>query len=301
MMKALFGSLCAGAMLLSCGPGQADGARSRDGADLVSSPVESAPIPDAVETTVNSGGFSFFFRIFEGGSVVVLLESAGGMDSTQWYGLSPDLWKATGATIIAYDRPGFGRSEAPEGDYDIGQEARALREALLSAGYFRNLVIVGHSWGGLVARVELGEWGGEVRGLVLLDPTSIEFVDAIGIREYYGDWVKDIPVRPGYQGGNKEYRGLARLVGKDEAVMDKNVGIARAVDLPKGLPSRVVARGRKNLSDEAKEAAWRAALAELSLSLGTELIVDDKSDHFITSSDPELVIALVAEVVAAVR
>jgi pimeloyl-ACP methyl ester carboxylesterase len=69
------------------------------------------------------------------------------MDSTEWNALAPRLAQETGATVIAYDRAGFGKSDLPETKYDLREDTAALWRGLGTLGLDRNLILVGHSYG----------------------------------------------------------------------------------------------------------------------------------------------------------
>jgi pimeloyl-ACP methyl ester carboxylesterase len=70
--------------------------------------------------------------------------------------------------VIAFDRPGYGYSERPDGKtWDATAQAQLLHKALLQLGVERPIV-VGHSWGTLVALSLALEQPGYVRSLVLL-------------------------------------------------------------------------------------------------------------------------------------
>jgi pimeloyl-ACP methyl ester carboxylesterase len=99
---------------------------------------------EAVEKLVDVGGYNLNFRIIPGHGHAILLEAGGGMDSTAWNSLAPRLARETGATVIAYDRAGFGKSDLPETNYDLREDTAALWRALRTLGLDRNLVIVGH-------------------------------------------------------------------------------------------------------------------------------------------------------------
>ena len=75
---------------------------------------------------------------------------------------------AAGFRAIAFDRPGFGWSERPRGrDFDPEAQARLIRAACSQLGIERP-VLVGHSWGTLVAIAMALDVPREVRGLVLI-------------------------------------------------------------------------------------------------------------------------------------
>ena len=57
---------------------------------------------------------------------------------------------AAGRRVVAFDRPGFGHSERPRGRWGARDQAALLRGAARALGVERPIV-VGHSWGALVA------------------------------------------------------------------------------------------------------------------------------------------------------
>jgi pimeloyl-ACP methyl ester carboxylesterase len=69
--------------------------------------------------------------------------------------------------VLAFDRPGYGYSTRPRGTrWDPAAQAHALREALASLGVKRPIVL-GHSWGSLVAVALALADPAVARGLVL--------------------------------------------------------------------------------------------------------------------------------------
>ena len=72
--------------------------------------------------------------------------------------------------VIAYDRAGFGWSDPGPEPRDALQNVRELHSALAKAGIPVPYVLVGHSYGGAVARVFTAEYPDEVVGIVLVDP-----------------------------------------------------------------------------------------------------------------------------------
>lgn len=70
--------------------------------------------------------------------------------------------------VIAFDRPGYGYSDRPKGTtWDAKAQARLLHKALIQLGVDRPIV-VGHSWGALVALGLALDKPDYVRSLVLL-------------------------------------------------------------------------------------------------------------------------------------
>jgi len=84
--------------------------------------------------------------------------------------------------VIAFDRPGFGYSERPRSRVWTPQaQARLLHHALQDIGV-DSAIVLGHSWGTLVALSMALEVPGFVRGLVLLSGY------------YYPSWRADVPL-----------------------------------------------------------------------------------------------------------
>jgi len=87
--------------------------------------------------------------------------------------------------VIAFDRPGFGYSERPRTTVWTPQaQARLLHHALQELGV-DSAIVLGHSWGTLVALSMALDLPGFVRGLVLLSGY------------YYPSWRPDAPLLSG--------------------------------------------------------------------------------------------------------
>jgi pimeloyl-ACP methyl ester carboxylesterase len=102
----------------------------------------------------------------------VIFDAALGGSSLSWSLVHPSIARLTRACI--YDRGGFGWSEAgplPRDARRIAEELHALlRAAVVPPPY----VLVGHSYGGLVARMYASRHASEVAGLVLIEPAIPE-------------------------------------------------------------------------------------------------------------------------------
>ncbi|MEO8451552.1 MAG: alpha/beta fold hydrolase [Gemmatimonadota bacterium] len=136
------------------------------------------PIP--TDTMIDVGGHRLHFRIIQGHGATIVLASGGGMNATQWDSLAPNLARSTGATVVAYDRAGFGTSDASDAAYDIHREAGDLWSALERLGLDGSLVLVGHSYGGFLIEALAAQHPSAVRGLVFVDPNTAHFIAATG-------------------------------------------------------------------------------------------------------------------------
>jgi len=132
--------------------------------------AEQDQVAQAVEKLVDVGDYNLNFRIIPGQGLAILLESGGGMDSSEWDALAPRLAQETGATVIAYDRAGFGKSDLPVTKCDLREDTAALWRGLRTLELERDLILVGHSYGGFLIGFEAAEHPDTVRGLVFVDP-----------------------------------------------------------------------------------------------------------------------------------
>jgi pimeloyl-ACP methyl ester carboxylesterase len=255
--------------------------------------------PQSVEKLVDVGGYNLNFRTIPGQGPAILLESGGGMDSTEWAAIAPRLAQETGATVVAYDRAGFGKSDLPETKYDLREDTAALWRGLRALGLDRNLILVGHSYGGFLIRFEAAEHPDAVRGLVFIDPFTVEFVDMFGV-EYcnnhpmMGKLPFDIS-RP--ETLSKVQRAIVRMVGAPDRNLAEKIAVMRQAVIPEGIPARVITSGIAFLTKPEEQKAWRESHERFAASIkGAALVVAEKSGHMIPFSQPDLVVSVVSEV-----
>ncbi|MFE7591535.1 alpha/beta fold hydrolase [Kitasatospora sp. NPDC057512] len=108
-----------------------------------------------------------------GGAVPVVLIAGAGTSALTWSAVLPEL--ARYGRVVAYDRAGLGASEperstAPTLNGQLADLAALVRH--LDAG---PALLVGHSWGGQLARLLAWQRPELVAGLVLVDPAHEEF------------------------------------------------------------------------------------------------------------------------------
>ena len=106
---------------------------------------------------------------------VVVLEAGIAASSLSWSRVAPEV--AEFARVIRYDRAGLGWSERTSAPRSAAQCAQELRSLLEKAGIPGPFVLVGHSFGGYVARIFAGRFPEQIAGLVLLDsPSTSEWI-----------------------------------------------------------------------------------------------------------------------------
>jgi pimeloyl-ACP methyl ester carboxylesterase len=263
---------------------------------LATGPMSNQKI-EAVETLLQIGKYRLNFQVIEGESLIILLEAGGGMDSREWNNLALELARKTGATIVSYDRAGFGKSDLPETPHDMREEVEWLWQGLQKLKLDKNLILVGHSFGGWMIRLIASEHPEAVRGMVFVDPFTNEFVDLLGV-EYLDNhpMTGKLPFDTSQPDKlTKIQRAIVRMVGDG---LDPKLEIMHKTTIPSDIPVVVITSGRQFLPKTGEQEAWRLAHEQLTASLkGASLIVAEESDHMIPMRQPELIIEAVMKVI----
>ena len=115
------------------------------------------------------GGYQLHIHCLGEGNPTVILEAALPGASAHWGWVQPDI--ATTTRVCAYDRAGMGWSDPGPEPRDAQTIASELHTLLDNARIEGPYVLVGHSFGGLYARMYTAQYPDEVAGMVLVDST----------------------------------------------------------------------------------------------------------------------------------
>jgi pimeloyl-ACP methyl ester carboxylesterase len=111
------------------------------------------------------------------GRYTVIFESGFGTGLEAWRKVAPEVAKS--AHVFTYARAGHGSSDARPEPRTILQSSEELDQLVASANLKPPFILVGHSYGGLLARafaVRHPDW---VAGMVLVDPADERFNPAL--------------------------------------------------------------------------------------------------------------------------
>ncbi len=117
---------------------------------------------------VDIGGRRLHVNVTGSGTPVVIFEAGAAATSLSWPLVAPQIAKLT--TVVTYDRDGLGWSDRASGCYTALDSAEDLAVLLERIPVEGPVVMVGHSFGGLIARVFEQRNPGRVAGMVLVDP-----------------------------------------------------------------------------------------------------------------------------------
>ena len=261
---------------------------------------------------VDVGGYRLHINCTGSGSPTVVIVAGAGDWSTTWGVVQPEVAKT--ARVCTYDRPGLGWSEAAPHPSDAAQFARELHTLLQNANVPGPYVMVGHSLGGLVARVFAHDYASEVLGVVLVDSMNpkqvtesmsqklaqVYSLQAVLARFGVGRLLMKLGIlprvpeaayyplylRPGsLQASASEYKGLP--ASRVAAAAVKSFG-----DLP-----LIVLTAK--LNDNPGWPAWQNEL--LQLSSNSEHLFAEHSGHTIQIDEPKAAVAAILKMVELVR
>lgn len=117
---------------------------------------------------VSVGGHRLHLYCMGAGSPTVVIETGIGTDWTSWQLVSSRLVQR--GRVCVYDRAGYGWSEAGPVPRTARQVATELHLLLSNAGIAEPYILIGHSFGGYVARIYAAQFPDSVSGIVLVDP-----------------------------------------------------------------------------------------------------------------------------------
>jgi pimeloyl-ACP methyl ester carboxylesterase len=123
---------------------------------------------------VDIGGYRLHINCTGNSGPTVILIAGGGDFSFDWSLVQPGVSRF--ARVCSYDRAGLAWSDAGPTPRTMKQEAYELHTLLKAARIKPTFILVGHSIGGLIARVYAEQFSKEVAGLVLIDPTHEDTV-----------------------------------------------------------------------------------------------------------------------------
>lgn len=124
-------------------------------------------------------------RVFGKSNDVLVIDACLASCGAEWWHIAEEL--SGDMKVVTYDRAGYGGSPYQALPRTPANIAHELHEFLGMQGISSNIILLGHSQGGLYAVQYALMYPGQVKGLVLLDPATPfdnEFKNRLTAREY---------------------------------------------------------------------------------------------------------------------
>lgn len=282
-------------------------------------PGAASPIPASgdFDGLVDIGnGRRLYLTCRGSGSPTVLLEAGAGNNAQIWeqLALPPDSREqavfpaVAGFTrVCAYDRPGtmldethLSRSDPAPGGPRTAEAMVADLHALIEAAQLPTpLVLVGHSFGGLIVRLYTNTYPEQVAGLVFIDAAHEEYYRGLETLLTSAQWA--LAFDPPMPADAPPFEAIDALTSAGQVVAAQ-----AASPLPE-IPAIVLTHGGDfpfpaDFPVDAIEQVWSTAQHDLAALIpGTPVIVASESSHYIQLDRPDLVIDAIRTVVDAVH
>ena len=245
------------------------------------------------------------------GQPLIVFESGAGTPMGNW----ERIWEGSAqlGPLIAYDRPGIGKSEPDEALPTIKNVADKLLKILAELKQEPPYLLVGHSLGGVFVRGFAVYYPEKLAGLVIIDPG--DFTETLENRKDYYDFLGweeakiDQHIAGNIEKRKKRSKDAPQSIKEEGMVLEnlRNENFKEFHDhpLPDSIPVHILTGGRfdypKHLWAEGvdEEALFRSKLKHR-VARWTEVIQSVKkgmlfysgdAGHFVHWDDPELAIA----------
>lgn len=281
---------------------------------------------------VEAGGYKLHIHKQGKGSPTIIMEAGSGETSLSWRDIPSEL--ARHATVVTYDRAGYAWSEAAPTERTGANIVQELHLALENEGIDGPYVMVGHSLGGMYARLFTQMYSNEVQGLVLIDarpedderntkallqqdhfkgnpPASLlsllklsgsfrlfpDFMLEGLVAEQDRDAFINVVATPSFFRAKEEEGNLAYTT--EDAIRGQKLGSIPVRVIARGLPQNYAQAGISAEVGQQLEAIWQEGQRNMmNLSSDSKLIIAEQSGHMVIHDEPELVVKTILDLVS---
>jgi pimeloyl-ACP methyl ester carboxylesterase len=270
----------------------------------LSAPPTDAPAPLPGQR-VDIGGYRFNLNSLGKGRPTVVLLSGMGDTASIWDRVQPEVAKFT--RVCAYDRAGEGKSDPSPARGTLQQSVNELHRLLLAARIPEPYVLVGASWGGLVARVYASQHPERVAGMVLVDSAHEDAILMLNGKVVQPrtmpleEWRTLTGRAPEEERRFGDMREDLTLVHDSRGNRPHPLGDIPLVVLTRGKGGYPAIPGSPYTPEQMEEERKRAQADLARLSRRGKQVVVAESGHRIHRDAPAAVVAAIREVVEAAR
>lgn len=279
---------------------------------------------------VDVGGYDLHLVKSGSGSQTIVFEAGSGETSLSWRDIPDKL--AQYATVVTYDRAGYAWSEKATHERTGDQIVHELYSALKQENIPGPYLMVGHSLGGMYARLFAQTYPDEVMGLVLVDArpeddardtqaileaesftgnppaSTLKLLKQSGILRLFQDTLLEglvaeedrgqfinVIATPSYFETKEEEAELAYTT--EDAIRGQRLGALPVRIIARGLPQDYAQVGISETAGRKLEEIWQSGQRKmLDISTDSRLIVAEKSGHMVIHDQPELVVDTILDV-----
>ncbi len=246
---------------------------------------------------IERAGHKIAFHDTPGGLPVIVLDAGGGLGSSYWDALLPQLAKRTGSRIITYDRSGFGLSDEVEGPWNVHDAANDLASGLEKLGATQDVILVAHSIAGEIATYLARQHPQWISGAVLVDANVPDFFTETTIAammEAYGPAIAATKAAPSTREGRQFLAVCASFAENNRAF--------HQVDWPASIPVFNIVAEKTPFDAPVPAQWWRDAQASFASGANNRrLVIADGSSHDVALDRPDVILQSIEDIIALSR
>ena len=244
------------------------------------------PLPAVLDTLIAVHGHVLHFNVWRGHGPDLLFEVGGGDDLAVWNDLLAPLYRATGATLVTYDRAGFGRGTLDSGRVGLAQQVADLHATLARLPGTGRYMLVGHSYGGFCATLFAARYPGEVAGAVLVDANHVAYFTDARVRAIQAQFA------PGQAQRRTAAPGLYWLL----AGLANDQRAMRRAPFPRAVPVVDIVAKHPPFASPRDVADWqRAHRRFVAAAPNRQLVTATGSGHYVMRDRPQLLVRTIAQ------
>jgi len=252
-----------------------------------------APRPVATHL-IDVDGHKIAFHVTPGHGPRIVLDAGGGLDSSYWDALVPELAKRTGSEIITYDRSGFGASDDVSGAWNVHTATRDLAVGLEKLHATHSVILVSHSIAGEIATYLVGQHPKWFVGAVLVDANIPDFFTDEEITRMMAIYA---PILAATKAAPPSKAGRQLL-----AVSESFVETSRefhGVTWPASVPAIVIVSEKTPFDAPADVQWWKDAHAQFAKRApNRQLVYAAGSSHDVAHDRPDVILSAISDMAA---
>ncbi|SMD41105.1 Pimeloyl-ACP methyl ester carboxylesterase [Bacillus sp. JKS001846] len=235
------------------------------------------------ETFVQLNGFKLFAKFYgdKKNKPTVIMDAGYGDYSKAWKSIVSEI--STLTEVLVYDRAGLGKSEKSPNPRTSIYMIKELKEVLIQLNIKPPYILVGHSFGGVNARMYTSEYPQEVAGILLVDSTPEAYRERFlptMSKEFQDAYNKQFVCEGTYE----EFMESLKQLKDSRRKMN--------------VPLIVISAGKKAHYSEESQGLWNEMQKEiLQISPNGEFIIAKNSAHYIQNDEPEVVVNAVKRLI----
>ncbi|TPV47350.1 alpha/beta hydrolase [Bacillus dicomae] len=230
-----------------------------------------------IEEYIQVDDFKMYSKVFQGKKLqpVIIMEAGYGDYSKAWDHIAEGLTEY--GTVLTYDRAGLGKSGDSSKRRISSEMIKELRSCLEQLQLKPPYIFIGHSFGGINARLFTTFYPENMMGVVLVDSTPENYKEAflpIMSPEFQEAYYKQFVHESSYE----EF--MFSLVEADKHCQSM-----------RNIPLIVLAAGKKAFYLQEAQMKWLQLQEELlRLSSNNKFVIAEQSGHYIQKDEPHYII-----------